>query len=48
MNRQPIPNFPTPKAPWIPRRAKSISTLLDLLIALAVIAIMAAALFLYL
>jgi len=48
MNTRPIMNFPTPKATWIPRRGKPIRTLPDLLIALTVIAVMAAALILFL
>jgi hypothetical protein len=40
-------NFPTQKATWIPRRGRPIRTPLDLLLALMVIAVMAAALFLF-
>jgi hypothetical protein len=40
-------NFPTPKATWIPRRGRPIRTPLDLLLALAVAAVLAAALFLF-
>jgi hypothetical protein len=48
MNTHPIGNFPTPKATWTPRRGRPIRTSLDLLTALAVIAGVAAALFLFL
>jgi hypothetical protein len=48
MNTRPILNFPTPKPTWMPRGGKPIRTLLDLLIALAVLTVMAAALFLFL
>jgi hypothetical protein len=48
MNTRPVLNFPTPKAMWVTRRGKPIRTPLDLLVALAVIAVMAAALFLFL
>ena len=48
MNTRPVLNFPTSKATWVPRRGKPIGTLPDLLISLAVIAVMATALFLFL
>ena len=48
MNTRPILNFPTPKPTWMPRCGKPIRTLLDVLITLAVVAVMAAALFLFL
>jgi hypothetical protein len=48
MNTRPILNFPTQQAPWIPRRGRPIRTPLDLVMALAVAAVMAAALFLFL
>jgi hypothetical protein len=38
-------NFPASKATWIPHRGRPIRTALDLLVALAVIAVMAAVLF---
>jgi hypothetical protein len=47
MNLRPIVNIPTPKAPWIPRHGRPIRTPLDLLLALAVAAVLAAALFLF-
>jgi hypothetical protein len=46
MNTRPIVNFPTPKGTWIPRRGRPIRTPLDLLIALATAAVMAAVLLL--
>jgi hypothetical protein len=47
MNTRPIVNVPTPpKAPWIPRRGSPTHTPVDFLVALAVAAVMAAALFL--
>jgi hypothetical protein len=48
MNTRPILNTSTPRPAWIPRRGKPIRTPLDLLVALAVVAIMAAAVFLFL
>jgi hypothetical protein len=48
MNTRPIVTVPTPKATWIPRRGRPIRTPLDLLMALAVAAVLAAALFLFL
>jgi hypothetical protein len=48
MNHRPIVNVPTPKATWIPHRARPIRSLWDLLMALLVLAVMAAALFLFL
>jgi hypothetical protein len=48
MNTRPILNFPTPKATWIPRRGRPIHTTLDLLMALAMAAVVATALFLFL
>jgi hypothetical protein len=48
MNTRPILNFPTPKPTWMPRRGKPIRTPLDLLTALAVVAVLAAALLLFL
>jgi hypothetical protein len=47
MNTRPIFNFPTPKATWMPHRGRPIRTPLDLLVALAVVAVLAAALFLF-
>ena len=47
MNTRPMVNYPTPKPTWIPRRGRPLRTPLDLLIALAVAAVMAAALFLF-
>jgi hypothetical protein len=46
MNTRSILSFPTPKAAPIPRRRKPIGTLPDLVVALVVIAVMAAALLL--
>jgi hypothetical protein len=47
MNPRPNLNVPPPpQAPWIPRRGSPTHTPLDLLVALAVAAFMAAALFL--
>jgi hypothetical protein len=43
----PILSFPTPKPTGIPHRGRPIRTLPDLLIALAVAAVMAAVLFLF-
>jgi hypothetical protein len=48
MSTRPIVSVPTPKATWIPRRGSPIRTPLDLLMALAVAAVLAAALFLFL
>ncbi len=48
MNMRPIGTIPTPKPTWIPRRGRPIRTLRDLLMALAVAAVLAAALFLFL
>ena len=48
MNHRPSLSFPTPKPTWAPRRGRPIRTPLDLLVAVAVIAVMAAALFLFL
>ena len=48
MNTRPIVNVPAPKTTWIPRRGRPIRTPLDLVMALAVAAVMAAALFLFL
>ncbi|MBI3410886.1 MAG: hypothetical protein HY040_21330 [Planctomycetes bacterium] len=45
-NMRPTLNFPTPKPTWMPRRARPISTLLDLLIAIGAVAVMGAVLFL--
>jgi hypothetical protein len=47
MNNRPILSFPTPKAPGIPRRGRPIRTPLDLLVAVVVVAVIAAALFLF-
>jgi hypothetical protein len=47
MNTRPIVNIPTPKAPWIPRHGRPIRTPLDLLIVLAVAAVLAATLLLF-
>jgi hypothetical protein len=46
MNMRPILSFPTPKATWMPRRSRRIRSPLDLMTALAVAAVLAAALFL--
>jgi hypothetical protein len=48
MNNRPRLSFPTPKPTRTPRRGRPIRTPLDLLVAVAVIAVMAAALFLFL
>ena len=48
MNHRPSLSFPTPKPTWAPRRGRPIRTPVDLLVAVAVIAVMAAALFLFL
>jgi hypothetical protein len=48
MNTRPIVNFTTPKATWIPRRGRPIRTPLDLLMALTMAAVLAAALLLFL
>ncbi len=45
MNTQPILNFPTPKPTWIPHHSRPNPSPLDLLIFLAVAAIIATALF---
>jgi hypothetical protein len=45
MNTRPILNFPTPKATWIPRRGGPSPSPLDLLIFLAVAAVIATTLF---
>jgi hypothetical protein len=45
MNNRPTLSFPTPKAPWTPHRGRPIRTPVDLLVTVAVIAVMAAALF---
>ena len=48
MNARPLGNLPTPHASWMPRQGKPIRTLPDLLVTLAAIAILAAALLLFL
>jgi hypothetical protein len=48
MTTRPILNFPTPPAPWMPRRGKPIRTPLDWLMDLVVVVVLAAALFLFL
>jgi hypothetical protein len=48
MNMRPIVSVPTPKATWMPRRGRPIRTPLDVLVALAVAAVLAAALLLFL
>jgi hypothetical protein len=45
MNTRPILNTSTPRPAWIPRRGKPTRTPLDLLVVLAVAAVMAAAVF---
>ena len=47
MNMRTIVNLPTPKPTWMPRRGRPIRTTLDLLVALAAAAFMAAAMFLF-
>ena len=47
MNTRPTVNLPTPKTTWMPRRGRPIRTPLDLLTALVVAAVVAAALFLF-
>jgi hypothetical protein len=48
MSTRPIVSVPTPKATWTPRRGRPIRTTLDLLMALSVAAVLAAALLLFL
>jgi hypothetical protein len=48
MNHRPILSFPTPKPTWTPRRGRPIRTPLDWLVAVAVVAVITAALFLFL